>query len=592
MKNINSNESRHQDADELLKEALSLWKKDGYYDDDNENSQFYNIAKDPIVKLFMIALAHQTNNIKDEIFRFKENLLEEFTEKIIPYYLIKPVPAFSIIQTAKEEKIESDCFTSTETQFILEKENIKGRAGGKENEKFLFIPLLKTKIINARISSVQKREQNRYGVTMKCSEPVYDLSGVSFYFTANRFTDVSISINGKQLPLIKPNNYENLPFIEWFDKDNMLFDQSMIYGSKELWLDIFAVNNIQYFIVDKHDPQKIGLGSDSNIEMIFEFYTPDNNINFDEHNLKINCVPIVNVEKQTVTLSGDEPIKKIAMEKNITLIKNSVEEKQDSMEHKQFLNLLTPLQSDYERNDFTIRRFGMERFNKNELLLQINSILNKYTSDYYAFMDNDGLKDGDKIKNLNLALKEVVDELKKQENPGYGIYLMLNQGDSLSELRKSIEVCYLLTDGSRANGINTSSIVGTSIQFDAQATRLLMETTGGNDMEINYELKKNIAQYYFLTKDRLVTKSDIRSFCYKELLVRFNINKESIEKIDIRNEFAQSSEGRVRYILVEIQMNKAQSNPYRVDIDLIENQLKKMIEIRSTNLFPVEVKVI
>ncbi|HOY32276.1 MAG TPA: hypothetical protein PKW80_10390 [Bacteroidales bacterium] len=75
MKNIDNKEPRHQDADELLKDAVSLWKKDGYYDDDNENSQFYNIGKDPIVKLFMIALSHQTNNIKDEIFRFKENLL-------------------------------------------------------------------------------------------------------------------------------------------------------------------------------------------------------------------------------------------------------------------------------------------------------------------------------------------------------------------------------------------------------------------------------------------------------------------------------------------------------------------------------------
>jgi hypothetical protein len=592
MKKINSNESGHQDADELLKEALSLWKKDGYYDDDNENSQFYNIAKDPIVKLFMIALAHQTNNIKDEIFRFKENLLEEFTEKIIPYYLIKPIPAFSIIQTAKEDSIENDCFTSAETQFILEKEKVRGRAGGKEKDKFLFIPLLKTKIIKAKISSIQKQDRNRFSVTMSCNEPVNDLSGVSFYFTANRFTDVSISINGKQLPLIKPNDYENLPFTEWFDGKNMLFDQTTIYGSGEFWMDIFAVNNIQYFIVDKYDPQKISVGYDSNIEMIFEFTTSDTNINFDQHNLKINCVPIVNVEKQSVSLSSDEPIRKIATEKNNAIIKDSDEENPDSMEQKQFLNLLAPLQSDYERNDFVLRRFGMERFNKNELLLQINSILNKYTSDYYAFMDNNELKDGGKIKNLSLALKEVADEIKKQENPGYGIYLVLNQSDTLSELRKSIEVSYLLTDGYRANGINTNSVVGTSIQFDTQATRLLTETTGGNDMEINYELKKNIAQYYFLTKDRLVTKSDIRSFCYKELMVRLKINKESIEKIDIRNEFEQSSQGRVRYILVEIQLKKTQSTSHRDDIGVFEIQLKKMIEIRSTNLFPVQVKII
>jgi hypothetical protein len=592
MKHSNNNESRHQNADELLKEALTLWRKDGFYDDDNEYSQFYNIAKDPIVKLFMIALAHQTNIIKDDIFRFKENLLEEFTEKIIPYYLIKPIPAFSIIQTAKEESIENECLTSQETQFVLGKEKVKGKDAGKENESFQFIPLFKTKIINAKISSVQKKDPNKYCVTLSFNEPLHDLSGVSFYFTSKKFTDLIISTGGKNLPLIKPNDYEKLPFIKWFDAENMLFDQSMVYGTRESWLDIFAVNDIQYFIVDKYNPQKISFGSDKEIEMIFEINSSDPNFNLDEDDVKINCVPVVNVEKQSVTLSGDEPIKKIATEKDPLGVSDAEEDKSGSLNQKQFLNLLASLQSDYDRNDFTIRHFGMERFNKNELLLQINSILNKYTSDYYAFMHDDELKDGEKIKNLTLALKEVFNEIKKQGNPMYGIYLVLNQNDALVELRKSIEVSYLLTDGSRANGININSAISTPIAFDPNATHLLMETIGGKDLEMNFEKKKNIAQYYFLTKDRLVTKSDIRLFCFKELLVSFKINKESVDKIDICNEFENSPSGRVRYILVEIHLRQVDRISYKDDFVRIENQLKKMIEVRSTNLFPIQVKVI
>ncbi|HOY32890.1 MAG TPA: hypothetical protein PKW80_13510 [Bacteroidales bacterium] len=434
--------------------------------------------------------------------------------------------------------------------------------------------------------------ENLFKVTMECNEHINDLSGVSFYFTTKRFTDLSISINDKSLPLIKPGDYANLPFTEWFDTENMLFDQSVIYGNKEFWMDIFAVNNLPYFIVDNYDSQKISSGSGNTIEMIFEFTTLDPNFSFDSKDVLINCVPIVNVEKQSVTLSHEDPIRKIATEKNIVRIKNGGELKQESTEQKQFLNLLSPSPPDYERNDFTLRRFGMERFNKNELLLQINSVLNKFSSDYYAFMTNNELKDGEKIKNIYLALKEVADELKKQENSGYGMYLILNQSDTLSEFNKTINVSYLLTDGALANGINPNSVVQTDIQFDVKATRLLMETAGGNDMEMNNEIKNRIAQYYFLTKDRLVTKADIRSFCYKELAVSFSISKEIIEKIDIRNEFEFSSQEKLRYVLIEIRLNKAQGNVNRDVFSRIENQLKKMIEIRSANLFPFQVRVI
>lgn len=581
------------DADELLKEAISMWKKDGYFDNEDENSQFYNIAKDPIVKLFMAALAHQTNNIKDEIFNFKANILEEFLEKIIPYNLIKPIPAFSIIQIAKEESIDHVCSTSAETPFIFEKEKERKRGkGSRGKDSIKFIPLLKTKIIKAKISSVQKREQNRFLVTMEHGEPLNDLSGISFYFPNSKFSDISVSLNNRPLPLIKHNDFENLPFTEWFDFENILFEKSLIYGTMEFWRDIIATNDIHFCIVDQYDSKKVSIGFGSKIELIFEFTSSDPEFNLNVNDIKINCVPIVNVEKQSVTLSNEKPIIKIASEKNINQIIDSEDEKSDQTENKQFLNLLAPFQSDYEREAFTLRRFGMERFNKNELLIQIKSILSKYASDYYAFMDNEELKDGEKMKNLNIALKEVVDELKKEGEPDTGIYLVLNQGEILSEQKKSIEVSYLLTDGERANGINSSSVVRTPIAFDKKTTQLLLETRGGNDMEMNKEIKNKIAQYYLLTKDKLVTKSDIRSFCYKELLLRYSINKDSIEKIDIRNEIEFSTHGTSRYVLAEINLKTGSSSVKKEDFINIENQLISMIKIRSTNVFPIRVKII
>lgn len=583
MKENSNSEYRYQDAGELLKEALALWRKEGYLDSDEKNGQFYNIENDPVVKLIMAAFAHQTNRITEEIFRFEDNILNEIIEKVIPYNLIKPVPAFSIIQTTKDKKADYECFASEETPFIFEKE--KGK-----KEAYQFIPLLKIKIINAQISTAKKIDKNKFSVTLVCNEPITDLSGISLYFSKNNFSDLSVSINNNSLPLIKPFDYEKLPFTEWFNIESIFFDKSLLYGSAEYWRDIFVTQNIQIYIVDKYDAKKIGIDKNS-IDMVFEF-TSGADIDFDANDIKINCVPIVNVEKLSETLSPDKPIKKIADEKSIKQATDNVEEIQKMAGQKQFLNLLASGVSDYKRDAFTLRRFGMERFNRNEFLQQINTIYNRYISDYYVFMDNAGLRDGDKLKKLNLALKDVIDEIKKDAPLNYGIYLILNQSDSLTEQNESIDVSYLLTDGVLANGIKPESEIRTaSVIFDKKATQLLRETSGGKDQETNLEIKKNIAQYNFLTKDRLVTKSDIRAFCYKELSSRYSIKKELIEKVEIRNEIESSAQGKFKIILIEIQFKKTTGAIKNSDFSIIENQLKKMIEIRSTNLFPIQVKV-
>jgi len=579
-----------QDANELFYEALKLWEKEGYLTEGDENSPFYNIESDPIVKFFMIALAHQTNIIKEEIFNFKNNLLDEFTENIIPYNLIKPIPAFSIIQTAKDKTIENECYANAETPFIIEKENGIGKS--KEKEIFQFIPLLETKIINAQILNVQKIESNKFSVRMTYNEINKDLSGITFYFPKSVFSDLTISINNKVLPLIKPNDFEKFPFVNWLDNEGITFNKYMYYGSLDYWKDIFASQNIQFFIVDSYDITKINFNKiNLEFDLLFEFTTFNTDFDLDVSDIKLNCVPIINVERGTVTLSNEEPIKKLSNESvNI----QSIFEREDSTmstNQKLFLNLLPPSQFLYEKEIFTLRRFGMERFNKNELLIKINNIVNLYVSDYYAYREIEGLKDGSKLKSLNIALRDIVDDIKKEGVPNNGIYLVLNHNNNLTEQNKSIEVSYLVTDGSKANEIKITSIIHPSIEFDKNETYLLIETSGGKDEETNKETKKSIAQYYFLTKDRIVTKSDIRFFCFKELSSKFLIDKEGIEKIDIKNEITTSPKGKYRYIHIEIIFKKTPDFANGFTVDFVENHLQRTIEIRSTILFPIKVNI-
>lgn len=587
-------EFRESNWEELLKEALLKWTRESNIDPNDPSSPFYKIEYDPVIKLLMMALAHETNKIKDDISMFRENILEEFTEKVIPVSMVQPIPSFTVVQTSKAKNIQNNCYASEETPFIIERENenTKPDARTKIRDKFTFIPLLRTRIVDARITSVQNAGINKYLVRLECGDPISDLSGISFYIANKEFSDVTVAIDDKMLPLIKADDYEKLPFSAWFSMESILTEKSLTFGTSEYWKDIVISNNIRFFIVDAYDTSKLNLARfGRNIDLVLEFTSPENDFRIDANDIKINCIPVVNVEKYTVTLSKDDPIKKISDE-GYDLSMTDRGGGAAAPYRKQFLHLLAGSSPESERDTFVLRRFGMERFNKKELLLQIKSIVNRFRSDYYAYLENDGLRDGEKIKKLSISLTDVLDEVKNEGEPSYGIYLILSKKERDYEQNKRIEVSYLLTDGTLSNGIKTdASVRQVSSEFDKNATKLLMETQGGKDVQMDKETKKRIAQYYVLTKDRLFTKSDIRAFCYKELHLRYAIGRSSILKIDIRNKIESLSHETTRFIQVEIVLNQMQETIKNNNFSLMEDQLKKMIEIRSMNLYPVRVKV-
>ena len=87
----------------------------------------------------------------------------------------------------------------------------------------------------------------------------------------------------------------------------------------------------------------------------------------------INCIPIVNVEMNNITLRNSDPIQSLS-------------------KGKQFLNLYFEDADQINCDKFSLRNFGVERFNPEELLNQINRIVNKYATDYYAFKTISSLK--------------------------------------------------------------------------------------------------------------------------------------------------------------------------------------------------------
>ena len=149
-----------------------------------------------------------------------------------------------------------------------------------------------------------------------------------------------------------------------------------------------------------------------------------------------------------------------------------------------------------------------------------------------------------------------------------GVYVMLQKRDQdcFTGGQQRIEVAYLLTDGPRANDIGEGGAIILPPMLDAKETRILMPTFGGTDEMTDESSLDLTAKYYHLSKDRIITKADVKNFCIKELVCFYRLRSDQIKGIDVTRDDEASSQTMV--VTVTIEPNPNQEIP--------DDQLKRM----------------
>lgn len=542
---------------EIKNAAIEYWKKDSY-------DTFKDAGDDPVVNLFLSAFAYQAFGIQRNIEDFETKAIRDFRDQILPFSMTKPIPAFSVIRTAltKSAGSENNAKMVDESCFF---EFIKGK------HKFNFSPLLKTKVINAKLK-IQEKTDRLFLVDICPLSAITDLSGVSFYFSCDEFVDIEISYNGKQLPLIKPTQYNELPFTKWFNNNHLFIRENYhLFGNYDFWQEVFLVGNTQLFYIDSYNPKEFVFEKDRDIRLEIFF---KNKIDPERCNVEINCIPVVNVERKEATFTSSKPIQELTAKDG------------------EFLNLLycddfestTDLQEYF--GSFLIRKFGIERYNTRELLRQLHDLSTRYVSDYYAFQHIDNIKDDSNSDKINKIMKEldnlreIVEKtnevvLKDKNKVNNNYYAILRQNSKLSSKAEHVYLQYLCTSGSLPNGIKKNEKAArTSLGFDKNQTILLQDIEGGKDSISDEVKKENMTHYYLLTKDRLVTMADIRAFCHKEM-------EGYAEKIDILKKDG--------VIKVTIKLDEDFLFQNKDKLESWAHALRKKIELRSSGILPYQV---
>ena len=550
-------------AKELQKEATAIWRMGS--NDDN----FEGLENDPVVSLLMTALAYQEYTADNELSRLKDEVLEDFSRMLIPYELCHAKPASVLVQTNTEENVNMVSLHA-DTTFSL------------SDSKYNFMPLLETTVYNAKVDSIVRLDARRWKVSIDFKEEISSLEGFSFLVNNNSFKDLNISIAGKRISLVKPWHYANLPLSACFSIDSMLYNETLAFDATTTWFDLFAEQNKRMFVVEKYASDNIFACPVDKIDLVFEFMGMSDDFVFDKSQLIINTVLLVNTSERSATISVNNPIVRIADE--------------DEIASEKLLHLMRPsAEQMYKNISFTLRRSAIERFNSDNLLKLLHCIIDKYSTDYYAFMQIDRYKNGLEVSRLYQWLVNLAKYL--EESPiemSSGVYLLLKKGKENIAEDESLTLNYLTTQGAAVNQyLSVRSVFNVPVGLSGQGTTVVAEPVLGLDEAVGTNIQNSMLRYYMVTNNRLVTPADIKIFCYNELLRRYNIDSSIIRNIIVKNVIYSEIghcgfETKVEILMIDDVFVKRSLAGKINEVELI---LQKMIEVRSSFVYPVQVNI-
>ncbi len=548
--------STRQRATDLLNEALAIWQKGDHID------QLEGLATDPVFTLLMTALAYRANEMDSEIERLRQDVLDEFTRLLMPYEASHAVPATTVVEAELQNDVPE--LTLTETSIFT-----------LPDSGFTFMPLLRSRLINATINSVIRLDGRRWKVVINFSTPISDLSGLTFAVRDARFKDLKITVNGHQmLPLIKPWNYANLPLQPCFSVAALLYNRAQMYQASLTPLEIYARQNVALFSVAHTGTAHLLPVESDRVELTFDFTGIPTNFVFDKDHIKLNTILLVNAKLSTATLTADKPIVRLAGE--------------------QLMHLLPPASEQlFGKTPVTVRRIGADRFNRAALRRLVNSLSTKFDSDYYAFLQVDNAN----IKTILTRIQEgLVQLIKSTQNNALveqpGVYLMLER-KAIANQAVSLDISYLTTSGAALNGnIKPDSQFTSPAGIKSTSVRQIASPIYGIDETDNTESAQTMLRYYMVTNDRIVTPADIKLFCYARLMSLYTIGPDLVDDISVRNRLTeQSDSGYCIQVSIVLHDNSFIRRTFEDKIPQAEMLLQTMMEIRSNQLYPIYVSI-
>lgn len=468
---------------------------------------------DPVAKMMLVALAHQSCEIERKMDQTVERLSERFCDQVLLQSNLKAQPAVTVLSIGNGHECtpyfidENDAFTYKPT-------------------KCNYRPIFKTRIVPGRLMACFMNNtllqpgklpvqatwpDNRYNKELWLA---FDSAG-----EVNTLEDVMIALSHPlpddsltaevgdvQIPLslvmedMPRTLNSNFMLVEFWKKSLVYYGlwlyrfgkcsnkRTLHRGEIPAWImDSYAQEILEPFIGNRF--LWIRIKTDRGISLPLDTA------------ILLNCIPAVNYDIQDVKLNYSEPIQRLENDKTGTY----------------FLDVV---QNQEQVQDFFIRDFDVNQYDNERIREDVTNLYRHYVNDYFAFVDSNSLHDGATLRALRQSMMQVYDSLDEFRSGNVrlygGTYAIRNPRNN----QQPMVLTYFTTNGERGNLLRRGGRL-TSTNAAVGDVEALIDATGGRNKVRDIKTRKELARHIVNSNDRLFTKMDLLQYCKMEFMRAF-----------------------------------------------------------------------
>ena len=478
---------------------------------------------DPVAKMMLVAMAHQSCEIERKMDQTVARLSEQFCDQVLQRSNLQAQPAVSVVNIGNGREYtpyyidENDTFTykAAKCNFrpIFRSRIVPGRIVAC----FMNNMLLQPNSAPLQATWPDNRHKDEIWLAFDAAGEVNTLEDAMIAFSHPLPSDMLMAeVGDVQIPMSlvmedTPRTLNSNFMLMEFWKKSLVYYGLWLYrfgkcsnkrtlhrGEIPAWImDSYAQEIIEPFVGNRY--LWIRIKASKGISL------PLNTA------ILLNSIPVVNYDIQDVKLSYSEPIQRLENDKTSTF----------------FLDVV---QNQEQAQEFFIRDFDVCQYDNERIREDITNLYHHYVNDYFAFVDSNSLHDGATLRSLRQSMMLVYDSLDEYRSgntrPYGGAYAIRNPRNN----QQPMVLTYFTTNGERGNLlrrggrlISTNAAVG-----DVEA---LIDATGGRNKIRDIKTRKELAKHLVNSNDKLFTKIDLLQYCKMEFMRAFG--EEAIEYCNI-----------------------------------------------------------
>lgn len=468
---------------------------------------------DPVAKMMLVAMAHQSCEIERKMDQTVARLSEQFCDQVLQRSNMQAQPAVSVVNIGNGREYapyyidENDTFTYKVAKCNFRPIFRSRIVPGRIVACFMNNILLQPNSIPLQATWPDNRHKDEIWLAFDAAGEVNTLEDAIIAFSHPLPSDMLMAeVGDVQIPMSlvmedTPRTLNSNFMLMEFWKKSLVYYGLWLYrfgkcsnkrtlhrGEIPAWImDSYAQEIIEPLVGNRY--LWIRIKASKGISL------PLNTA------ILLNSIPVVNYDIQDVKLSYSEPIQRLENDKTSTF----------------FLDVV---QNQEQAQEFFIRDFDVCQYDNERIREDITNLYHHYVNDYFAFVDSNSLHDGATLRSLRQSMMMVYDSLDEYRSgntrPYGGAYAIRNPRNN----QQPMVLTYFTTNGERGNLLRRGGRL-TSTNAAVGDVEALIDATGGRNKIRDIKTRKELAKHLVNSNDRLFTKIDLLQYCRMEFMRAF-----------------------------------------------------------------------